>query len=407
MGSLQIQPIFAALRRHRIATIVIALEIALACAVLCNACFLIAGRVQAMHVQSGVDEHALGTIKIEGFEASQANDLNARVTAALRAVSGVQSVSVVGAVPFGEPGVIAGVTLDAAGQQFGGVVDFYLAGPGAAKAMGVHLVAGRLPAPDDFMPVTQIVPKEAPILITRVLAEHFWPGENPLDKILWGMDTHFRVIGIVDHLSIPQPGAGEEKDADWSIVVPAMPGPQFAGKYLLRASPEDLPRVMRDARIAVLKTAPDAVLDLEQSRTIDELRETFFLSDRVMTGLLIAVIVALLGTTALGIVGLASFWVAQRRRQIGVRRALGATRGDILRYFQIENFLIVTIGIVAGMILAYAINLILMSLYELPRLPFAYLPIGAVILWILGQLAVLAPALRAAAVPPVAAIRSL
>ena len=109
---------------------------------------------------------------------------------------------------------------------------------------------------------------------------------------------------------------------------------------------------------------------------------------------------------ALGIVGLASFWVAQRRRQIGVRRALGATRKDILRYFQIENFLIVTIGIVLGMILAYAINMILMNFYELPRLPFWYLPIGALALWILGQLAVLAPALRAAAVPPVAAMRS-
>ncbi|WP_213948901.1 FtsX-like permease family protein [Luteibacter sp. dw_328] len=407
MGNPQIQPVLAALRKHRIATIVIAWEIALACAVLCNACFLIAGRVQAMHVQSGVDEHALGTIKLEGFEPQQANDLNARVVAGLRAVPGVQSVSTVSAVPFGEPGVIAGVHLDAAGQQFGGVVDFYVAGPGAAKAMGLRPLTGRMPAPDEYMPVAQIVPNEAPIVITRVLAEHFWPGQDPLDKMLWSMDTHFRVVGVVDHLTIPQPGAGEEKDADWSILVPAMPGPQFAGKYLLQASPEDLPRVMRDARTAVLKIAPDAVLDLAQSRTVDELRETFFLNDRVMTGLLIAVIVALLGTTALGIVGLASFWVAQRRRQIGVRRALGATRGDILRYFQIENFLIVTFGIALGMILAYAINMILMSFYELPRLPFWYLPVGALVLWVLGQLAVLAPAMRAAAVPPVAAIRSL
>jgi putative ABC transport system permease protein len=406
MGDLQIQPVLAALRKHRIATIVIALEIALACAVLCNACFLIAGRVQAMHVQSGVDEHGLGTIKLDGFEPRQANDLNARVMAGLRAIPGVQSVSTISAVPFGEPSVIAGVHLDAAEQQFGGVVDFYVAGPDAAKAMGIRLLSGRMPAPDEYMPVTQIVPKEAPVLITRVLAEHFWPDQNPLDKMIWGMDTHFRVIGIIDHLTIPQPGAGEEKDSDWSILVPAMPGPQFAGKFLIRANPEDLSRVMRDARTAVLKIAPDAVLDLEQSRTIDELRERFFLNDRVMTGLLIAVIAALLGTTALGIVGLASFWVAQRRRQIGVRRALGATRKDILRYFQIENFLIVTIGIVLGMILAYAINMILMNFYELPRLPFWYLPIGALALWILGQLAVLAPALRAAAVPPVAAMRS-
>lgn len=406
MRALQIQPVLAALRKHRIAAIVIALEIALACAVLCNACFLIAGRVQAMHVQSGVDEHALGTIKIEGFEPQQANDVNARVIAGLRAVSGVQSVSTISAIPFGESGIKAGVNLDAEEQQFGGVVDFYLAGPDAAKAMGIRLLAGRMPAPDEYMPVAQIVPKEAPVLITRVLAEHFWPGQDPLDKMIWSIDTHFRVIGVVDHLAVPRPGEGEEKDADWSLLVPAMPGPQFAGKYLVRANPTDLPRVMRDARTAVLKIAPDAVLDLEQSRTVDELREKFFLNDRVMTGLLIAVIVALLGTTALGIVGLASFWVAQRRRQIGVRRALGATRTDILRYFQIENFLIVTIGVVLGMILAYAINVILMSFYELPRLPVWYLPIGAVTLWILGQLAVLAPALRAAAVPPVAAMRS-
>jgi len=111
--------------------------------------------------------------------------------------------------------------------------------------------------------------------------------------------------------------------------------------------------------------------------------------------------------TALGIVGLASFWVAQRRKQIGIRRALGATRADILRYFQIENFLIVTFGIVLGIVLAVGINLSLMKLFEVPRLPYWYLPIGALVLWLLGQLAVLAPALRAAAVPPVVATRSV
>jgi len=111
--------------------------------------------------------------------------------------------------------------------------------------------------------------------------------------------------------------------------------------------------------------------------------------------------------TALGIVGLASFWVAQRRKQIGIRRALGATRADILRYFQTENFLIVTFGIVLGMALAYGLSLLLMKHYELPRLPWFYLPIGAIALWLIGQLAVLGPALRASNVPPVVATRSV
>lgn len=126
-----------------------------------------------------------------------------------------------------------------------------------------------------------------------------------------------------------------------------------------------------------------------------------------MAGILVGVIVALLTVTALGIVGLASFWVAQRRKQIGVRRALGATRRDILHYFQTENFLLATFGIVLGMLMAYGINLFLMTHYELPRLPLLYLPIGAIALWMIGQLAVLSPALRAAKVPPVVATRSV
>ncbi len=125
-----------------------------------------------------------------------------------------------------------------------------------------------------------------------------------------------------------------------------------------------------------------------------------------MTGTLVGVIAALLIVTALGIAGLASFWVGQRRRTIGVRRALGATRGDILRYFQTENFLLAGVGIVIGMALAYGINLFLMMHYELPRLPGVYLPIGALSLWTIGQLAVLGPARRASHVPPVVATRS-
>ena len=126
-----------------------------------------------------------------------------------------------------------------------------------------------------------------------------------------------------------------------------------------------------------------------------------------MAWLMVAVCVLLLVVTALGIVGLASFWVQQRTKQIGVRRALGATRSQILRYFQTENFLLATIGIALGMLGAFGLNQLLMQHYELPRLPLLYLPAGALVLWALGQLSVLGPALRAAAVPPAVATRSI
>ncbi|MGH8403426.1 MAG: ABC transporter permease, partial [Gammaproteobacteria bacterium] len=146
---------------------------------------------------------------------------------------------------------------------------------------------------------------------------------------------------------------------------------------------------------------------LRDPMTFEQLRASYFQGDRTMIGLLIASALGLLFVTALGIAGLVNFWVQQRTRSIGIRRVIGATRADILRYFQTENFLIVSFGVLLGVLLAIGLNLLLMTHYELPRLPLYYLPVGAIVLWLLGQLAVLAPALRAAAVPPVEATRSV
>jgi putative ABC transport system permease protein len=404
---MQIKPILAALRKHRLATVLIALEIALACAVLCNACFIIANRLSAMHVDSGVDEAALATVQLTGYDAAQATDVDARALVALRAVPGVQSVALLNSIPFGSRRGTAGITTDAEGKHFGGVIEFYVGGPGSLQALGARLVAGRAPQADDFQSFTGFMPDEARVQIAQALAEHLWPGVDPLGKEFWVGESHYRVVGVLQTLVRPDPPGWTPQEQQWSVFVPAQPGPYLTGSFLLRANPQELPRVMRDALAAVGKALPEVVVDREDSHTLGELRRETFKNDRVMAGLMLGVIAALLGVTALGIVGLASFWVAQRRKQIGVRRALGATRSDILRYFQTENFLIVSFGIVLGMVLAFGLNLLLMQKYELPRLPFVYLPVGALALWILGQLAVLAPALRAANVPPVVATRSV
>jgi putative ABC transport system permease protein len=405
---MQIRPILAALKKHKLATFLIAMEIALACAVLCNACFMIAGRLSAMHINSGVDESSLGEVVVTGFDPKQVNDLNARMVAGLSAIPGVESVHVVTSVPFGPQNGVNGITLDH--KHYDTVVEYYAGSPGAPEAFGLKLLAGSMPAADDYqaLPGQDYFPASSRVLITRALAERLWPGENPLGKQFWAAKYEFRVIGVIANLAVSQYTEFGERGADWSVFVPAQPGGSLlGGTYLIRARPGDLERVMTEARAAIAKIAPDVVVDHEYSHSIPTLRARFFATDRSMAGLLVGVIVALLGITALGIVGLASFWVAQRRKQIGIRRALGATRTDILRYFQTENFLIVTFGIVLGVVLAIGINLLLMKFFEVPRLPLWYLPVGVVVLWLLGQLAVLVPALRAAAVPPVVATRSV
>jgi len=406
---MQIRPILAALKKHKLATFLIAMEIALACAVLVNAVFLIGSRLSAMHINSGVDEASLGAVVVTGFDPKHATDLNARMVSGLGAIPGVESVHVISSVPFGPQWGVDGMTLDQAGKQPGAVVEFYDGNPGTPEALGLKLVAGHMPAVDDYQPLQDqdYFPASSRVLITRALAEKLWPGENPLGKQFWAAKWQFRVIGVVANLSVSQYTENGEHGAKWCVFVPVQASGQLAGTYLIRAKPQDLERVMTEARAAVAKIAPDVVLDYANSRTVGHLRERFFKSDRAMAGLLVGVIVALLGVTAFGIVGLASFWVAQRRKQIGIRRALGATRADILRYFQTENFLIVTFGIVVGVVLAVGINLVLMKFFEVPRLPLWYLPIGVVALWLLGQLAVLVPALRASNVPPVVATRSV
>ena len=100
--------------------------------------------------------------------------------------------------------------------------------------------------------------------------------------------------------------------------------------------------ILAAAEAALKKVAPNRLILDRQ--TFADVRRDYFKEDRAMAWLLFGVSAALLVITALGVIGLASFWVQQRTRQIGVRRALGATRGDILRYFQTENFILATVG---------------------------------------------------------------
>jgi putative ABC transport system permease protein len=404
---MHIRHILSALSRHRIATVLITLEIAVACAVLCNAGFLIASRIGNMHIVSGIDEASLAVVTVDGYDSSKGKDVSARIIEGLRGIAGIKSVNAIDTVPFGQQVDTAGVTKDRDGKIKGGVVDFYLGDPGTIEALGLKLVAGAWPQRSDYVAVNSYFAADNPTVVTRALAEHMWPGENPLGKEFWCGQFHFHVIGVLEHLAIAQPGGRGMNSVEWSAFIPALPGNFFSGGYLLRADPADIGRVLRDAAEVVAKVAPDVVFDHDNSKTVTDLRHDFFARDRAMAGMLLGVITLLLLVTSLGIVGLTSFWVGQRRRQIGIRRAIGATRADILHYFQTENFLIVGMGVILGVLLAYLLNIVLMEKYEVTHLPATYLLVSAVVLWALGQLAVLGPALRAASVPPVVATQSV
>ena len=227
-----------------------------------------------------------------------------------------------------------------------------------------------------------------------------FPGQDPLGKVIYPGNGPVRIVGVVEHLL--RPGLRSDGSSEYVTLFPMLPD-EARVTYVLRTRPALRERVL--ARAGQVLAGLDANRILRRPRSFAQTRRAYFHRDRTMIGLLLAAALGLLLVTAVGIAGLASFWVQQRRRAIGVRRAIGATRGDILRYFLAENFLIVAAGLLPGMALAGGLNALLMAHDELPRLPLAYLPAVAALLWLLGQAAVLGPALRAAAVPPAVAIR--
>src|SRR6185369_13716676 len=105
-------------------------------------------------------------------------------------------------------------------------------------------------------------------------------------------------------------------------------------------------------------------------------------------------------------VGLTSFSVAERTRQVGIRRALGAQRGDVLGHFLLENAIVSGLGISIGVALAYGLNVLLVNRLGGATLASSSVALGVVMLAAAGLFATLAPALRAARVAPTVATRN-
>ncbi len=405
-------PIVAALKHHKTAVILVALEIALTCAIVTNALSIIGSHLASMQMPTGIADNALVWARSSGLRddatAASHGSLVAADLAALRSMPGVKSVVMTNSLPLAHNYSAGGVYRNASDKKpLVSNAITYLGTRGVVATLGIKLSEGRDFLPQDYEEYSAYGdgPPPAVVIITRTLADTLWPGEDPLGKPIFIYrekgKVMTRVVGVTAHLL--NPSINKYSGAELNMLFPVTAVDD--GMYVLRTDP--------NARETVLNNLPKVLDGVDDQRIITKSQiyaqtvSDYYHDDRALIWLLLLVIGCLLALTALGVVGLSSFWVQQRTRQIGIRRAIGATRADILRYFQTENFLIVTGGIVLGMVLAFGLNLTLMKFYELPRLPMYYLPIGALALWVLGQLAVLGPALRAAAVPPVVATRSV
>ncbi|GAB3793675.1 ABC transporter permease [Dyella agri] len=408
---MQIRPILATLKHHKAGTLLIAMQIALTLAIVCNALFIIRQRVTHLSQPSGVDEANLLVVNNEWAGKPAPGEIASLMAAdvdTVRKLPGVADVYASNTYPMSGGGIAYGIGHSPDKLKPVSTTAIYFADENALPTLGLKLVAGRNFQPDEIGQVDRhgdVQP--GAIIVTRKLADRLFPDGSALGKTAYISKQPSTIVGVVERLQTPWVDSSVAEFADDSTLIPYR---QLTAStvYVVRVQPGQLESVRSHVRPALYAANRMRVISPKTGvRTFAEIRAAAYTSDRGMAVLMGVISVVLLAITAAGIVGLSSFWVGQRRKQIGVRRALGATQHDILGYFLTENLLISVAGVLVGAVLALGLNLWLMKQFEMLRIAPGYVVVGVVVLLLLGQGAVLAPALRASRVPPVEATRSV
>jgi putative ABC transport system permease protein len=401
---MEISPILSSLKRSPTGAILVALQIALALAITVNALFIISQRLDRLGRDSGMDVPNIFVVVFapvgRTFDGAAAmrEDL-----ALLRSLPGVVDATAINAIPLSGGGSSTMYYTEPGEKGRESPGNYFEVDEHGLDTLGLSVVEGRNFDAGVVRKVERNSSAFVPeLILTRAVAAELFPGEPALGKTVYdGLGQPARVVGIVDHMHGAWP---TWEKYDHVVLHPVVPSDDMA-MYLVRARPGE--------RDATMRLAEERLGALDNGRIVTKVRSLeiiaarTFADDRAMAVYMTVVIVLLVAIAALGVFGLAAFNVGTRTKQIGTRRAVGARRRDIVRYFLVENWLVTTTGVVTGCLLALLLGYWLSTTFELPRLKLYYLVIGVIALWTVGLVAALVPARRAAKISPAVATRTV
>jgi putative ABC transport system permease protein len=411
--TMEIGPILTTLRRNKSGAMLAVVQIALTLAIVSNIVSIVASRTYLMTRATGTQEHELFALGYR-FTGGVANlsTLEADLRS-IRAVADVADVVATNSYPLrgggwlnGGVGLIPGAL---SSRQLSGHTAVYQMDQHGIGTLGLKLLEGRNFNAAEIQrgqPSTDPAPLVS--IISKALARELFPHGSALGKLIYltfDPNRPVAIIGVVDRLQSPgAAGTIDEHESENSIILPIVAtGP--IGLFVVRVKAGTLDATMRKVEDALFRTNPNRIFG--RLRPFDEIRRTAYQKDRAMAIALSVICLVLVAITAFAIVGLTSFWVISRITQIGLRRAMGATRRGIVRYFLIENALLCTAGVAIGAMAAQALSIWLWSRYGTERLPAFELLSSAIIVAALGQGAAALPALRASRISPSEALRAL
>jgi putative ABC transport system permease protein len=293
-----------------------------------------------------------------------------------------------------EPTEIEGRPRPAPGQE--AYMDYRVVSPGYFTALGIPVKRGRTFEDTDGSAQARVA------VISESLARMHWPGEDAIGRRLRARDeeawcTVVGVVGDVRH-------SGMHSQARPHFYVPYAQSPRGDLAVAVRTTgdPQALVSAVRPAVAAVDPDQPIADL-----RTMDQVIADS-LGDRRFNTLLLGAFAGLaLLLSAIGLYGVASYSVGQRTREMGVRMALGAGRGQVLRLVLGESLRTVLLGLVPGVVVALAAGRLLAGLlYGITSADPLTFGAGVAVLGLVAVAAALVPALRATRVDPMVTLRA-
>lgn len=401
---MEIRPILSALLRNRAGAILVALQIAITLAIVVNAVYLTQQRVSKISRDSGIDDQNIFSFSAQGFE--EGFDFRAMVRddlALMRQMPGVIDATPISHIPLSGGGSSSGFYSLPGKKGKDSPVNLFRVDEHGVNALGVKLSEGKTfdqtmvewkDNEEQGKPPFAIVSKA--FAVSLFPDERSFVGKNFYDD----RDNPIRIVGIMEHMH----GSWVSWDkVDHVALIPRITGP--IARYLVRAAPGEIDRLMTAIDTELRKRDPNRVIG--KMRKMSDYKRESYSGDILLATTLTTVTGLVLVFSSLGIFGLATFNVNNRTRQIGTRRAVGARRLDIVRYFMTENWLVTSLGVLVGCCLALAAGYWLSSEYQMPRLNLYYLVGGVLGLWVVGQLAAWQPSLKAAKVSPAMATRNV
>jgi putative ABC transport system permease protein len=405
---MDIGPIWRAMLRNKAGFVLIALQMAVTLMILVNAFGIIQERSGRIARDSGMDEantFAFASVLFADYEREQRMVLIDEDLDLIRNTPGVINAVASNSFPLRQGGWSMSVALEPGNQTSESVgTAIYFVDEHGAETFDVTIIDGKNFTPEQ---VTWSVEDDdtwpAYGIITEALGEAMWPDESGsyVGKTMYINDNDpVNIVGVMDTLQAPW--------ESWTSVEQSMLTPQRRPsdfvRYIVRAEPGMRDQLMARIEAALAASNKDRII--RDMTTMVDVRKLAYVGDAAMIKILSFIVLLLTIITGLGIVGLASFNVSRRTRQIGIRRALGASKPAIVRYFMIENVIVSAVGLVAGSVLAIGLNIAMVEAFALEPLAWYVIPLGAIALGAVGQLAVAGPARRASNITPAIATRA-